>query len=141
MGPVRNMDDLMAVGHGYQRAMILFAALKLGVFRGLAAGGCDASALAPLVALPRSPLGPLLVLGLQGRTVRAQATSLDATRKTLATCLPAVDTAIQDRTVEIPDLGTMTVAEWTPLIAGHLAGHVDQAFAIMTDREFLPEGI
>ena len=56
-------------------------------------------------------------------------------------CLPAVDPAIQDRTVEIPDLGTMTVAEWTPLIAGHLTGHVDQAFAIMTDREFLPEGI
>ena len=49
--------------------------------------------------------------------------------------------AIQDRTVEIPDLGTMTVAEWTPLITGHLAVHVDQAFAIMTDREFLPEGI
>lgn len=36
---------------------------------------------------------------------------------------------------------TMSVAEWTPLIAGHLTGHVDQAFAIMTDREFLPEGI
>ena len=57
------------------------------------------------------------------------------------TCLPAVDPSILDRTVEIPDLGTMLVAEWTPLIAGHLTGHVDQAFAIMTDREFLPEGI
>ena len=45
------------------------------------------------------------------------------------------------RTVEIPDLGTMTVVEWMPIIAGHLSGHVDQAFAIMTDREFLPEGI
>jgi len=33
-------------GHGYQRAMILFAALKVGVFRGLAARGCDASTLA-----------------------------------------------------------------------------------------------
>jgi hypothetical protein len=35
----------------------------------------------------------------------------------------------------------MTVAEWMPIIAGHLSGHVDQAFAIMTDREFLPEGV
>ena len=35
----------------------------------------------------------------------------------------------------------MTVAEWTPIIAGHLSGHVDQAFAIMADRGFLPEGI
>ena len=51
-----------------------------------------------------------------------------STRRTLATCLPAVDPAILDRTVEIPDLGTMTVAEWTPIIVGHLAGHVDQAF-------------
>ena len=51
-----------------------------------------------------------------------------------------MDADILDRTVEIPDLGTMTVAEWTPLIAGHLSGHVDQAFAIMDDREFRPEG-
>jgi len=70
-----------------------------------------------------------------------RASARGSTRRTLRTCLPAVDPAIQDRTVEIPDLGTMTVGEWTPLIAGHLTGHVDQAFAIMTDREFLPEGI
>ena len=36
---------------------------------------------------------------------------------------------------------TVAVAEWMPIIAGHLSGHVDQAFAIMTDREFLPEGV
>ena len=80
-------------------------------------------------------------LGYPAPTVEIALRQLDATRRTLATCLPAVDPAILDRTVEIPDLGTMTVAEWTPLIAGHLSGHVDQAFAIMTDREFLPEGI
>ena len=51
------------------------------------AKGGDASALAPLVALPRSPLGPVLVLGLEGRTVRVQATSLDATRRTLEALL------------------------------------------------------
>ena len=60
MGPIRNVDDLMAVGHGYQRAMILFAALKLGVFRGLAAGGCDASALARRVGADPRKLSILL---------------------------------------------------------------------------------
>ena len=29
--------------------------------------------------------------------------------------------------VEIPDLGTMTVVDWTPIIIGHLTGHVEQA--------------
>ena len=80
-------------------------------------------------------------LGYPPPTIDIAVAQLDSTRRTLRTCLPAVDPAIQDRTVEIPDLGTMTVGEWTPLIAGHLTGHVDQAFAIMTDREFLPEGI
>ena len=67
MGPVRNVDDLMAVGHGYQRAMVLFAALKLGVFRGLASGGCDASALARRVGADPGKLSILLdALAVQG---------------------------------------------------------------------------
>ena len=44
------------------------------------------------------------------------------------------------RTVEIPDLGTMTIAEWTPLILGHLTGHVEQAVEILRDRDALPAG-
>jgi hypothetical protein len=80
-------------------------------------------------------------LGYPPPTIEIALRQLDATRRTLATCLPAVDPAILDRTVEVPDLGTMTVGEWTPLIAGHLCGHVDQAFAIMTDREFRPGGV
>jgi len=71
MGPVRNMDDLMAVGHGYQRAMILFAALKLGVFRELAAGERGASALARRVGVDPGKLSILLdalaALGLVGK--------------------------------------------------------------------------
>ena len=39
-----------------------------------------------------------------------------------------------------PDLGTMTIAEWTPLITGHLAHHVGQALDIMQQTaEFVPE--
>jgi hypothetical protein len=74
-------------------------------------------------------------------TVDIAVRRLESTRRTLATCLPAVDPAILDRTVEIPDLGTRTVREWPLIIAGHLSMHVDQAFAIMDDRGFRPEGI
>jgi predicted O-methyltransferase YrrM len=67
MGPVRNVDDLMALAHGYQPAMILFAGLKLGVFRGLAAGGCDAAALARRVGADPGKLSILLdALAAQG---------------------------------------------------------------------------
>ena len=67
MVPVRSVDDLMAVGHGYQRAMILFAALKLGVFRGLASGECDAFALARRVGADPGKLSILLdALAVQG---------------------------------------------------------------------------
>jgi len=73
-GPVRNVDDLMAVGHGYQRAMVLFAGLKLGVFRGLAAGGCDASVLARRIGADSGKLSILLdalaALGLVGKRGR-----------------------------------------------------------------------
>jgi hypothetical protein len=41
------------------------------------------------------------------------------------------------RTVEIPDLGTMTVEEWTPIIAGHLTSHVEQAHDILRNRGVL----
>jgi uncharacterized damage-inducible protein DinB len=64
-----------------------------------------------------------------------------STRRSLATAGPRVEPAVLDRVVEIPDLGTMTVAEWSPLIIGHATGHVEQAFEIMRDREFLPEGV
>ncbi|MBM2827839.1 MAG: hypothetical protein HW408_371 [Actinobacteria bacterium] len=60
MGPVRNVDDLMTLGHGYQRSMILFAALKLGVFRRLADGGCDAATLARRVGTDAEKLSILL---------------------------------------------------------------------------------
>lgn len=67
-------------------------------------------------------------------TVEIARGQIASTRRTLATCLPAVDPAILDRSVEIPDLGTMTVAEWTPLIIGHLTGHADQALDVLRSR-------
>ena len=71
MVPVRSVDDLMAVGHGYQQSMILLAALKLGVFRALAGGACEARVLARRVRADTEKLSILLdalaALGLVGK--------------------------------------------------------------------------
>jgi hypothetical protein len=65
---------------------------------------------------------------------------LASTRRTLTTAVAPASEAVADRTVEIPDLGTMTVREWASIIRMHTLGHVDQAFEIMRNREFAPEG-
>src|SRR4030067_2957337 len=43
---VRTVDDLMEMAHGYQRSMVLFAAMDLGVFSALVGGPSDAASLA-----------------------------------------------------------------------------------------------
>jgi len=76
-------------------------------------------------------------IGYPPPTVEIARGQLESTRRTLATCLPGLGDDVLSRTVEIPDLGTMTVAEWTPLIIGHLTSHVDQAFEILQNRGVL----
>ena len=73
-------------------------------------------------------------------TVELALGQLASTRRTISTVVPDVPPEILERTVEIPDLGTMTVEEWTPLIIGHATGHVDQAIEILTDRDAMPAG-
>lgn len=73
-------------------------------------------------------------------TVQIALRQLGSTRRSLASCVLATPADVLSRTVEIPDLGTMTVAEWTPLIIGHLTSHIDQAVAILRDRGAFPEG-
>jgi len=58
--PVRNLDDLLMLGHGYQRSMILLCALKLGVFRGLSSGPLEASPLARKIGADAGKLSILL---------------------------------------------------------------------------------
>ena len=74
-------------------------------------------------------------------TVAIAVGQLTSTRRTLATCMPDVDEELLARTVEIPDLGTMTIIDWTPIITGHLVGHAQQAVDVLTNRNALPEGI
>ena len=73
-------------------------------------------------------------------TVEIATRKLASTRGALAAYAAASKDVI-DRTVEIPDLGRMTVAEWTPIIVGHVGSHVEQAFEIMRNREFAPAGV
>lgn len=54
---------------------------------------------------------------------------------------PQADPAVLGKTVEIPTLGTMTVAEWFPIIVGHVAHHVEQIKAILRSRNVLPSGV
>lgn len=79
MKPVRNVDDLLLLGHGYQRSMVLLGALKLGVFRGLAGGACDAQTLARRIGADPAKLSILLdalvVLGLLSKSGRRYALS------------------------------------------------------------------
>jgi DinB superfamily len=79
-------------------------------------------------------------MGYPPPTVELARRRVASTRRTIATCLPATDPAILDRSVEIPDLGTMTVVEWVPLIVGHLTGHAEQALEVLRDRDAFPEG-
>lgn len=74
-------------------------------------------------------------------TIELARKQLASTRRTLATAGPAVSAEVLAREVEIPDLGRLTVEQWSPLIIGHASGHAEQAFEIMRDREFAPEGI
>lgn len=78
-------------------------------------------------------------LGYPPPTVDLARGRLASASRTIATCLPAVDPAILDRSVEIPDLGTKTVREWTPVIVGHLTGHVEQALEVLRSRGALRE--
>ena len=81
------------------------------------------------------------MVGYPPPTIELARQQLASTRRTLATAGPAVSGEVLARTVTIPDLGTMTVEEWSPLIIGHASGHAEQAFDIMRDRDFAPEGV
>lgn len=74
-------------------------------------------------------------------TIEIARRQVASTRRSLATAGGAASADVLARVVEIPDLGTMTVEEWSPLIIGHASGHVEQAFEIMRNREFAPEGV
>ncbi len=74
------------------------------------------------------------VVGYPPPKVEVARRQLASTRRTLATCIPAIDPAVLDREVEIPDLGTLTIGVWTAPVLGHAAGHAQQALDVLRDR-------
>ena len=74
------------------------------------------------------------VLGYPPPRIDTARRQLASTRQTLATCIPAIEQATLEREVEIPDLGTLTMAAWTPPVLGHAAGHCDQALDVLRNR-------
>ena len=79
------------------------------------------------------------VLGYPPPTAAVARAQVASTRRTLATCLAATPEEVLGRTVEVPDLGTRTVAQWSPLVVGHLTGHVDQVLQVLRSRGALTE--
>lgn len=80
-------------------------------------------------------------LGYPPPTTELARLQLGRTRRSLSRSLPAVSSDTLTRQVEIPDLGVMTIGEWTPLILGHLVGHVQQAIDVLADRGVLPKEV
>lgn len=78
------------------------------------------------------------VVGYPPPTAEVARAQLASTRRTVATCLPALEADLLERSVTIPDLGTMTVAGWTPLIMGHFTGHLQDALDTLASRDALP---
>lgn len=74
------------------------------------------------------------VKGYPPPTVDVARRQLASTRRTLATAVPALDPAALERVVEIPDLGTLSIAAWTPPVLGHAAGHATDALDALRDR-------
>jgi len=79
MFPVKSLESLMQTGHGYQRSMTLFVALRVDVFTALSGGAKDARELARMVrADPRNLAILLNALVAMGLLVKKGAKYLNA---------------------------------------------------------------
>lgn len=72
-------------------------------------------------------------------TAAEAADRIASLRRTVVSTMPAHTEEILRREVEITTLGRRTVAEWLPVIVGHLAHHRDQLHDVLRSRGRLPE--
>ena len=72
-------------------------------------------------------------------TAAEAADKIASLRRTVVATMPAHTEEILAREVEITTLGRRTVAEWLPVIVGHLAHHRDQLHDVLRSRGVLPE--
>lgn len=72
-------------------------------------------------------------------TAAEAADKIASLRRTMVSTMPNHTPEILERSVEITTLGRMTVAEWLPIIVGHVVHHRDQLHAVLKSRGKLPE--
>ena len=72
-------------------------------------------------------------------TAAEAADKIASLRRTMVSTMPHHTPEILERSVEITTLGRMTVAEWLPIIVGHVVHHRDQLHAVLRSRGKLPE--
>ncbi|MDW8403829.1 DinB family protein [Chloroflexus sp.] len=65
------------------------------------------------------------------------AARIASARVAIERSFPTVSPEVLAKTIEIPTLGTFTVAGFMPIISGHLAHHVEQIKAILRSRGVL----
>jgi hypothetical protein len=78
-------------------------------------------------------------LGAPPHSAHEAAARIASARTALERSLPIIGAAVLAKTIEIPTLGTFSVADFTPIITGHLAHHVEQFKAILRSRGLLAE--
>jgi uncharacterized damage-inducible protein DinB len=79
------------------------------------------------------------VTGAVPPTAEEAADEIASLRRTVVGTMPTHTEEVLRREVEITTLGRRTVAEWLPVIVGHLAHHRDQLHDVLRSRGRLPE--
>jgi uncharacterized damage-inducible protein DinB len=72
-------------------------------------------------------------------STREAAGRIASARLAMERSFPTASAEVLAKTIEIPTLGTYTVADFMPIISGHLAFHVGQFKAILRSRGVLAE--
>lgn len=79
------------------------------------------------------------VVGAPPPSTSDAAARIESARVAIERCFPVVSTDVLAKTVEIPTLGTFSIADFMPIISGHLAHHVEQFKGILRSRDVLPQ--
>lgn len=81
------------------------------------------------------------VVGAPPPSTREAAARIASARVAIERSFPTVSAEVLAKTVEIPTLGTFSVADFMPIISVHLAHHVGQFKAILRSRGVLAEEV
>jgi hypothetical protein len=81
------------------------------------------------------------VLGAPPPSTGEAAARIASARVAIERSFPMVSAEVLAKTIEVPTLGTFSVADFMPIISGHLAMHVEQIKAILRSRGVLAEEV